>query len=111
MSNTGSVNCDDQRGRHPDLCNRHQNCLPSVFNAVPPQHCSSLKSHPALNVAMGCLPGQRYGVDMAIMNATLHETLEVWRWNGLPTAAQAGTSQWWQCTSSAQLLPGLPLGV
>ena len=62
--------------------NRHQNCLPSVFSKVPPQHCSGPRSHPALTGAMGCLPGQRYGVDTAIMNSTLHETIGVWQWNG-----------------------------
>jgi len=60
--------------------NRHQNCLPSVFSDHP-QHCSGHRSHPALNGAMGCLPGQLYGVDRNIMNATLHETLNVWSWN------------------------------
>ena len=50
----------------PVLCssdNRHQNCLPSVFATGKTQHCSGANSHPALNGAMGCLPGDRYGVD------------------------------------------------
>lgn len=59
--------------------NRHQNCLPSVF-APNTQHCRGGQSHPALNGAMGCLPGDRYGVDRTIMNNTLHETLKVWKW-------------------------------
>ena len=29
---------------------------------------------------MGCLPGDKYGVDREIMNNTLHETLAVWSW-------------------------------
>ena len=62
--------------------NRHQNCLPTVF-ASPgsTQHCSGAKSHPALNGAFGCLPGDRYGVDRQIMNNTLAETLKVWSWD------------------------------
>jgi len=60
--------------------NRHQNCLPSVFGPGQTQHCSGPKSHPALNGAMGCLPGDRYGVDREVMNNTLHETLKVWEW-------------------------------
>ena len=35
------------------------------------EHCSGSNSHPALNGAMGCLPGDRYGVDRTIMNNTL----------------------------------------
>jgi len=60
--------------------NRHQNCLPSVFGPGNTQHCSGAHSHPALNGAMGCLPGDRYGVDRTTMNNTLHETLKVWNW-------------------------------
>ena len=63
-----------------DTYNRHQNCLPSVFDKGHTQHCSGPSSHPALNGAMGCLPGDRYGVDRTIMNNTLHETLKVWEW-------------------------------
>ena len=66
-------------GSGKPVYNRHENCLPSVF-ADKPAHCSGAKSHPALNGAMGCLPGDRYGVDREIMNNTLHETLRVWEW-------------------------------
>lgn len=67
--------------------NRHQNCLPSVFagggtHGGKTQHCSGANSHPALNGAMGCLPGDQYGVDRTIMNNTLFETLRVWNWAG-----------------------------
>ena len=62
--------------------NRHQNCLPSVFGPGKTQHCSGPNSHPALNGAMGCLPGDRYGVDREVMNNTLHTTLAIWDWNG-----------------------------
>jgi hypothetical protein len=56
--------------------NRHQNCLPSVF-AEHTQHCSGHNSHPALAAALGCLPGDHYGIDRAVMNNTLHEILSV----------------------------------
>ena len=80
--------------------NRHQNCLPSVFGPGKTRHCemdtpprflvlhaanltrprlvpgSGPNSHPALNGAMGCLPGDRYGVDREVMNNTLHVTLQ-----------------------------------
>ena len=60
--------------------NRHQNCLPSVF-AARAEHCTARQSHPALTGALGCLPGDAYGVDRDIMNATLHEVLAAWDWN------------------------------
>lgn len=60
--------------------NRHENCRPSVFGPGHTSHCSGPKSHPALTGAMGCLPGDDYGVDPEIMNNTLHETLDVWEW-------------------------------
>ena len=58
--------------------NRHQNCLPSVFDPHA-QHCQGTQSHPALTGALGCLPlGVSNGsIDRAVMNATLHETLRV----------------------------------
>ena len=59
--------------------NRHQHCLPSVF-ADHTQFCSGHNSHPALTGALGCLPGDRYGVDRAVMNQTLFEVLDVWSW-------------------------------
>jgi len=59
--------------------NRHANCLPSVF-AERTEHCSGHTSHPALTGALGCLPGDRYGIDREVMNNTLHETLSVWSW-------------------------------
>ena len=31
---------------------------------------------------MGCLPGDRYGVDREVMNNTLHVTLQRWDWDG-----------------------------
>jgi hypothetical protein len=60
--------------------NRHQNCLPNVFTPGAANCGGGPKSHPALTGALGCLPAG-YGVDMEVMNATLHETLEVWEWD------------------------------
>ena len=85
------VDAPDGRGCSYKTYNRHQNCLPSVF-ANKTSHCGGAtgsgmptgtghNSHPALNGAMGCLPGQLYGVDPEIMNNTLHETLSVWSWD------------------------------
>ena len=66
-------------GSGKKVYNRHQHCLPSVF-ANETTHCSGHNSHPALNGALGCLPGG-YGVDKEIMNNTLHTTLDVWSWD------------------------------
>ena len=60
--------------------NRHQHCLPSVF-ANHTQFCSGHQSHPALTGALGCLPGDHYGVDRKIMNQTLFEVLKLWSWD------------------------------
>ena len=60
--------------------NRHANCLPSVFSSSP-HNCTGHHSHPALNGALGCLPGDKYGINREIMNNTLHETLKVWSWS------------------------------
>eukprot|EP00945_MAST-04E_sp_MAST-4E-sp1_P004165 g4165.t1 len=63
--------------------NRHQNCLPSVFDPDA-RHCQGTLSHPALTGALGCLPlaAGNGTIDRTIMNATLHETLRTWSWNG-----------------------------
>ena len=45
-------------------------------------HCIGPQSHPALLGALGCLPGGQYGVEPTVMNATLHEALQHWQWNG-----------------------------
>ena len=63
-----------------DTYNRHQNCLPSVFDKGHTQHNSGPSSPPALNDAMGCLPENRYGVDRMIMDNALRETLKVCEW-------------------------------
>ena len=61
--------------------NRHQHCLPNVFSHGEHQHCSGPTSHPALTGALGCLPGNKYGVDKEVMNNTLYATLANWEWD------------------------------
>jgi len=61
--------------------NRHQHCLPNVFSHGKHEHCSGPNSHPALTGALGCLPGDKYGVDREVMNNTLYATLANWEWS------------------------------
>ena len=44
---------------------------------------SGTESHPAVLLALGMLPGDKHGIDKAIMNRTLDEVLKSWN---LPAA-------------------------
>ena len=37
-------------------------------------------NHMAMLGAFGVLPGEAYGIDRAVMNATMHAVWELWEW-------------------------------
>eukprot|EP01043_Picozoa_sp_COSAG02_P033973 COSAG02_NODE_2349_length_9084_cov_12.922315_7_plen_745_part_00 len=62
-------------GRNQSVYNRHQSCLPSVF-AESASGCQARNNHMAMLGAFGVLPGERFGIDPTIMNATMHAVCE-----------------------------------
>ena len=50
-------------------------------------------NHMAMLGAFGVLPGEAYGIDRAVMNATMHAVWELWEWEST-----------WSCAPPCPLL-------
>lgn len=60
--------------------NGNANCNPGIFTAGS-TNCAALSNHPAFLGAVGAMPGEFYGADVGVMNATLATTVKLWGWD------------------------------